>query len=90
MARGKVKHIYDFSGTVDWVLETPSSDDAHGTLILEDISGDKEYEIQVTLGNRGDDATTQLVNQFVKSRSGGLQSSVISALHQFHDDFQLK
>jgi hypothetical protein len=90
MARGKVKHIYDFSGTADWFLESSSGDDARGTFILEDITGDREYEIQVTVSSRGDSASSQLVNQFVKSQSGGLQRLVVSALHQFHEDFQLK
>lgn len=45
MARGKVKHIYDFSATVEWKLEVNSANDASGSFSIEDISGDKEYEI---------------------------------------------
>lgn len=90
MARGKVKHIYDFSGSAEWVLEVSDSDDANGTVILEDISGDQEYEIQITVGKRGDSNSSQLVNQFIKNSSQGLQSLIVSALRQFHDEFQQK
>jgi hypothetical protein len=90
MARGKVKHIYDFSGTADWVLEVSSSDDAHGNFTFEDITGDKEYDIRVTVANKGDTNSAQLVNQFVKSETQGIQSLIISALHQFHSEFQQK
>lgn len=49
MARGKVKHIYDFSATVDFVVDMDSADkDITGTLQIEDISGDREYEFQTT------------------------------------------
>lgn len=71
-------------------MEVSSSDDATGTVTLEDISGDQDYDIQVTVGQRGDSHSSQLVNQFVKNSSQGLQSLIISTLRQFHDEFQMK
>ena len=46
MNRGKRKHIYDFSAIVDWALEMEGdADDLKGSFAIEDISGDREYEI---------------------------------------------
>jgi hypothetical protein len=90
MARGKVKHIYDFSGTADWVLEVSSAEDARGTFTFEDITGDLDYDIRVTVANRGDANTEQLVNQLVKSNTQGVQSLILAALQQFHGEFQQK
>lgn len=52
MARGKVKHIYDFSATVDWVIEMDDAEsDITGSYQVEDISGDREYEFHTTTVN---------------------------------------
>mmetsp|Transcript_21703 Transcript_21703/g.31584 ORF Transcript_21703/g.31584 Transcript_21703/m.31584 type:complete len:395 (-) Transcript_21703:80-1264(-) len=92
MARGRVKHIYDFSASGDWVLEMEGADDAAGTYQIEDISGDREYEIQPTITKKGDADSTAVVNKYVKnsSQSNGFHSSVTSALLAFHEEFMRK
>ena len=90
MARGKVKHIYDFTATVDWKLEGNSANDASGSFSIGDISGDREYDIQTTISSRGDADSMQLVNKYVKGQNEGIQPVIITALNQFYEEFQQK
>jgi hypothetical protein len=48
MIRNKVKHIYDFTADVGWKLES-SFGNMTGTIHIEDITADREYELTVTV-----------------------------------------
>lgn len=90
MARGKVKHIYDFTATVDWKLELNDANDANGSFSIDDISGDREYEIQTTITSRGGENSMNLVNKYIKSQNQGVQPLLVNALNQFYEEFQQK
>lgn len=90
MARGKVKHIYDFTATVDWKLELNSANDSNGSFSIDDISGDREYEIQTSVSSKGDADSAKVVNKYVKSQNEGVQQLVVNALNQFYEEFQQK
>ncbi|CAE7536575.1 HOP3 [Symbiodinium microadriaticum] len=93
MARGKVKHIYDFSASVEWEIEMDSLDnDITGSYQVEDISGDREYDFQVSSVVNRQASANAVVNKYIKSGSeaNGLQQAIIKALLAFHDEFQLK
>lgn len=93
--RGKVKHVYDFTATCDWKLtvmeSSHSAEKFNGTIIMNDITGDKDYEFEVTVdsskGKPSADATT-LINTHIKK--GTLQQLMTSACNTLYDEFKLK
>jgi activator of HSP90 ATPase len=92
--RGKRKHIYDFSATVNWELEMAGdADDLKGSFAIEDVSGDREYEI-VTKVNKPSrhTVTNHIFNKYIKSSAsrGNLQHAIVQALDKFYDEFKLK
>lgn len=92
--RGKRKHIYDFSATVDWELEMDGdADGLKGSFSIEDVSGDREYEIttQVKKSSRHT-VTNHVFNKYIKASSskGNLQHAVVQALDKFYNEFQQK
>lgn len=93
--RGKTKHVYDFTATCDWkltLMETSlSSEDFNGTIIMNDITGDKDYDFEVTVDTskqRVSADATKLINSEIKS--GRLPARMIAACNTFYDDFKAK
>lgn len=46
MNRNKVKYICDFTAELEWKLET-NIGNANGTIKIDDITADREYEINI-------------------------------------------
>jgi hypothetical protein len=92
--RGKRKHIYDFSASVDWRLEMEGdADDLKGSFSIEDVSGDREYDIVTKVSKKSrHTVTNHIFSKYIKSSasSGNLQYAIVQALDKFYDEFQQK
>lgn len=93
--RGKTKHVYDFTATCDWkltVMEASGSPEViKGTIIMNDITGDKDYEFDVTVDSSSQKPSADAQN-LIKShvKAGSLQQKMIIACNTFYDDFKAK
>ena len=93
--RGKIKHVYDFTATCDWELtvmeSSHSAETFNGTIIMNDITGDKDYEFEVTVDSskrKPSADAMNLINTHIKK--GYLQQQMIRACNTFCDEFKLK
>lgn len=96
-ARGKRKHIYDFTAEVQWSLmltEGPGSAGVvKGELTIRDIDADEggEYEV-ADVKVKGNPSKEQLaiVGSHVKAGSVGLQPQMFAQLDAFRKEFKAK
>jgi len=96
-ARGKRKHIYDFTAEVQWSLmltEGPGSAGVvKGELTIRDIDADEggEYEV-ADVKVKGSPSKEQLaiVGSHVKAGSIGLQPQMFAQLDAFRKEFKAK
>ena len=93
-ARGKRKHIYDFKAEIEWEMNVSFADGpthyASGTLFIDDISGDLDYEMSVKVDNSVSGHLMALVSSYIKAENLGLQPALIQALNSFHSEFKKK
>jgi hypothetical protein len=106
MARGKTKHMCDFSLTVKWSLVVTYGDNNKspnkiaGSISVIDITADKEYEIDNLQVTHLNDTATSLsglpkdlaavYNKYVKDTKVGLQKEIFSKLSDFWDELKTK
>lgn len=97
--RGKRKYIYDLTAEVEWRVEVTNMQSgavaatATGTLSLEDMSADSDYEITSVAVNKttGDTAlANSVVSKAVKSNKGALQTALAAVVKQFNSEFMEK
>lgn len=92
--RGKRKHIYDFSATVDWELEMKGdADDIKGSFSIEDVSGDCEYDITTKVTKKSRHTVTNYIfDKYIKASAskGNLQYAIVQALDSFYTEFKQK
>ena len=93
--RGKTKHVYDFTATCDWKLSvmesSQSAETVTGTIILNDITSDKDYEFEVSVDTskkRPSVDASKIIQSHVKA--GKLQKVMADACNIFYDEFKLK
>jgi DNA uptake protein ComE-like DNA-binding protein len=93
--RGKVKHVYDFVATCDWklsVMDSSSSrEEITGTIIMNDITGDKDYDFVTSVELSKKKPSTEgmaIVNSDVKK--GRLQQRMVDICNTFYDEFKAK
>jgi activator of HSP90 ATPase len=89
MARGKRKHIYDFTIDLQWELEVDEQK-ALGSIKLIDVNADGEYEIDVEVDRQSAPSTRSLIDAYVKRSGDGLQPALVAKLMQFRDEFRQK
>lgn len=106
LARGKTKHVCDFSMTLKWSLlvtyhdNSKSPNKASGELAVIDITADRDYEIDNIQVTHLNDTTSsasalprelsQAVNKYVKNGSLGLQKLIVQNLEVFWNELKAK
>lgn len=93
--RGKVKHVYDFTATCEWKLTVMESssvpESCCGTIVMNDITGDKDYEFEVTVDSakkRPSHEAAGMIDSHIKR--GRLQQQMVAACNTFHEEFNAK
>lgn len=89
LARGKRKHIYDFTIDLQWELEVDDAK-ALGTIKLIDVNADGEYEIDVEIDRQSAPSTRSLLDTYVRRSGDGLQPALVAKLMEFRDEFRQK
>ncbi|CAD7976257.1 unnamed protein product [Amoebophrya sp. A25] len=85
--RGKVKYIHDTVVEVKWNFTTHDDKKGLGTMRLE-CDGDGDYDINVDVDSKTHSGVRQIVNEFVKSSSKGLQPYLLERLRSVEKKFQ--
>ena len=85
-SRKKIKHIYDFSVTLDWQFET-EEEDYTGKIVLSDVTADFEHEMEVQTNSAVPGA---LLQKYIKNSTCPLQVKIQETLKKFHSDFLAK
>jgi len=105
LIRGKKKHVCDFSATIQWSLlitfagERPPVQ-VSGTLVVQDITADREYEIENFVVTKLNDANSSLgglpadvaavVNRAAKASDSPLQQEILRKLDAFWTELKTK
>jgi hypothetical protein len=106
MARGKTKHMCDFSMTLKWTLVVTYGDNnksptkVNGSISVIDITADREYEIENLQVTHLNDAATSLgglpkdisvvYNKYIKEPKVGLHKEIFSKLCDFWNELKTK
>lgn len=105
LMRGKKKHVCDFSATIQWSLlitfagERPPAQ-VSGTLAVQDITADREYEIENFVVTKLNDTKSSLgglptdvaavVNRAAKASDSPLQQEILRKLDAFWTELKTK
>ncbi|CAD7966749.1 unnamed protein product [Amoebophrya sp. A120] len=85
-SRGKVKYIHDICTTLKWKFTTADDKSGSGTIKFE-ADGDGDYDVNVEVDNKSHSSTRQIVNEFVKGSSKGVQGFVLAKLKEVEKKF---
>ena len=85
-SRNKIKHIYDFTVTLDWTLDA-ADEEYSGKVLLIDVTADFDHEVEIQTTTTVPNA---LLQQYVKSPTCELQQKIQEVLKQFYTDFMAK
>jgi len=105
LIRGKKKHVCDFSVTIKWSVLITFSDERPpaqiaGTIAVQDITADREYEIDSLAVTKLNDANCSLgslpsdlanaVNRVAKTGDSPLQQEILRKLEAFWNELKTK
>ncbi|KAJ8614071.1 hypothetical protein CTAYLR_005851 [Chrysophaeum taylorii] len=97
LARGKKKHLVDFSFQVDWELRGEGVEAAEaaakGTATFPDVTGDglldgDPLEVSISVDQHTPPHLRPLIESNVKSESHGLRPAILDLARRFFDDFK--
>jgi hypothetical protein len=97
VARGKTKHMCDFSMNIKWTVTVTNKEEIDnkvtGQLTVQDLTADEEYEItDIQIAQFNDQATNfnalprdiqAVINKYIKSSDHGLQKLIQVHLEKF-------